>query len=294
MHPTYLETVKQLRDLCRETASIHGAVLLGSQIRDQAPGDQWSDLDVLLLVDEPAALLEKRDWLERFGEILCDGVKDTPIPSHDLVWSVRRVLFADNRAIDFSILPGSRTADIVYLHIPVHAVGYEVLYDDSGALDNLIRESLREATPSTPKLLPQSEVRQLVNDLLFTAVYACKKVRRGELWVAVSHLNEAVSQQLLPLVERHAAARGAPAGSIHYEGRFLETRAAPETLVLLEGCFASYDGVDLFRAADQVIALTQFLTEEIIASFGDIGDDLPFAEIKQLCAQVQHDEARQD
>jgi predicted nucleotidyltransferase len=105
MHPRYNETVENIKRWSQQTPNTHVTILLGSQVRKEFTGDEWSDLDVLLLVDDLQVYLRSDDWLNFLGERVCRVVEETPLDWIRLTWLVKRVLFADNRTIDFSILP---------------------------------------------------------------------------------------------------------------------------------------------------------------------------------------------
>lgn len=98
----------------REEKNIHAAIILGSQVRDEFKGDEWSDLDVLLLVDNPQVFLQTDTWLAFLGEIVCVIVEETNLDWVHLTWSVKRVLFTDNRTMQELL---ARTADTFALII---------------------------------------------------------------------------------------------------------------------------------------------------------------------------------
>ena len=53
MHPKYDETVDKIIAWSKRDSNIKGSLILGSQVRNELEGDEWSDLDVLLLADKP-------------------------------------------------------------------------------------------------------------------------------------------------------------------------------------------------------------------------------------------------
>jgi len=107
---------------------------LGSQVRQDFAGDEWSDLDILLLVDNPQVLLNGDAWLTNLGEVVCAIIEETSLNWLSLTWIVKRVLFTDNRTVDFSILPYERVDDVLSLNAEIHANGYQILYDDHPGL----------------------------------------------------------------------------------------------------------------------------------------------------------------
>jgi aminoglycoside 6-adenylyltransferase len=79
MHPQYAETIDQIRDWSRTNPNIEGVVIIGSQVRESLPADQWSDLDLMVLVNDPPALLDENGWLPTFGQPVCTFNEITPL-----------------------------------------------------------------------------------------------------------------------------------------------------------------------------------------------------------------------
>ncbi len=49
-----------IADWAREREDVRAVLVVGSQARTHPPADRWSDLDVVLFVDEPAAARRRR------------------------------------------------------------------------------------------------------------------------------------------------------------------------------------------------------------------------------------------
>ncbi len=266
MHPQYHASVEKIQRWSQQSPNIHAAVLLGSQVRKEFAGDEWSDLDVLLLVDDPQALLRDDAWLNFLGESICIIVEETPLDWIRLTWSVKRVLFTDNRTIDFSIMPYTRLDDVLAMNAEIHANGYRVLYDaQDGLVASKIAATLIPVKDEPPRVPTADELHQIVSELLFQLMFSGKKIKRNELWVAVSTLNQVVSSRLLQLIEYHVASSGRAHHRIRYEGRFLEQRAQADILAKLSGCFARYDATDAIHTIGNVLDLTEQLSREICA-----------------------------
>jgi predicted nucleotidyltransferase len=148
MHPKYHDTVHRLGAWCQEESAIQCALIHGSQARNEFEGDEWSDLDVLLLVDDPRALLDSDSWLASLGETICVVVEETRLDWIHLTWAVKRVLFADSRAVDFSIMPYDRVDDVLSLNAEVHAHGCDIIHDQTGALASRIDARSPGANPA--------------------------------------------------------------------------------------------------------------------------------------------------
>jgi len=61
-----------------------------------------------------------------------------------------------------------------------------------------------EAQPASPPA--PAEFLNAVNDFWYHAVWTAKKLRRGELWIAMSCLDSYMKRRLLQMIEWHARA----------------------------------------------------------------------------------------
>jgi len=285
MHSKYHETVEKLRIWSQREDNIHGALILGSQAREEFKGDEWSDLDVLLLAADPPLLLQNDTWPDFLGEIVCAIIEETPLGWLDLAWSTKRVLFADNRAVDFSIMPYDRVDDVLALNAEIHAYGYTTIYDDC-AMTSKIEATLADVKSAPPKVPTQDELHQTVNDFLFQLMFACKKIKRQELWVAVRCINQHINNRLLELIEYHTASVATTSQSIRYEGRFLEQRVHPSVLERLPHCFAKYDVADVIKTANYLLDTAQYLVKDICEENEYPFNECPFAQIRKLYAEM--------
>jgi hypothetical protein len=264
MHPKYEETIEKLKLWAYQERTIHGVLVLGSQVRPELTGDEWSDLDALLLVDNPQFLLQTDTWLTCFGETVCMTVEENYLDWLQLTWIVKRVLFADNRTVDFSILPYDRIDDVLPLNAEIHVRGYQVIYDDHDDLiASKVEATLANVHENPPQVPTENELNRLVRTLMFYLIYASKKAKRNELWVAVSCINQQISNLLLELIEYHVATISKESTLISYEGRFLEQRIDPGIQGELSRCFAKYDTDDAIRTIDHVIETIYRLTKDI-------------------------------
>ncbi|HNT76187.1 MAG TPA: aminoglycoside 6-adenylyltransferase [Anaerolineae bacterium] len=267
MHSKYTETIAQLKTWAQQDPTIHGVLILGSQVRKELTGDEWSDLDILLFADDPQTLLQSDVWLAFLGEVVCLVVEETPLAWLHLTWSVKRVLFADNRTVDFSMMPYDRLDDVLALNAEVHVNGYQVVYDDHpDALAAKIEATLATLKEVPPRIPAEAELRRTIHSLLFQLVFACKKIKRDELWVAVSCINQPINALLLQLIEFYTASVAKTSQRIRYEGRFLEQRIPSDLAVWLPRCFAQYEAHDAIQTAYHLLDFTRYLAQGICAA----------------------------
>jgi hypothetical protein len=107
--------------------------------------------------------------------------------------------------------------------------------------------------------------------------------------VAVSCINQQISNRLLELIEFHVAAVGTPSQSIRYEGRFLEQRVHPAILEELPECFAKYDVSDAIKAAGHLLDTAQRLAKDICEAQTYPFNEYPFDKIRKLYRDMFED-----
>jgi aminoglycoside 6-adenylyltransferase len=251
-----------IADWAREREDVRAAVVVGSQARIDVPADRWSDLDVLLFVDDPERLAEDAAWVEAFGAPVLTFLEPTAVGQ-----SVeRRVLYETGEDVDFPLLEASRWRELAGSRESsiVISRGFRVLHDELGIADALgsVSPPVESGPPPT-----QAAFAELASDFWYHALWVAKKLRRGEVFTAKGCLDGYLKARLVTLLEWHAGAVD-PAVDTWHDGRFLERWADPGALAALESAYAYYDLRDVARALWETIDLWQGLEEETAARLG--------------------------
>lgn len=290
MYSSYQSTVEKIIQWASQTPSVHAAIVIGSQLRTESPGDRWSDLDLLLLAEDPSVLIKCDEWLHQFGTPVCITQEVVTLEHLQLVWYVKRPLYADTQAIDFSILPFSRLEDVLQINRDIHACGYNIIYADSlESLEEKFQKSLQNvAGPQLPQVT-EAEVHALVSDLLYHIIWSIRKVKRHELWSAVHCINCYMKQHLLTLLEMYNAVTNKKINRVMYEGRLLESRMDPWVLEQLQGCFTKYDPTDVIATLANLYNLIFFLASEIANRQHYPFDHALFKDIKEMYEKLKID-----
>lgn len=186
----------------------------------------------------------------------------------------RRVMFADGTDVDLVPVPMERLDEIVATDamLPVLARGYRLLVDKDGRFAELAERvaaadptALHTAAPWPPT------ADQVVNEIasyLYHCVWTTKKLRRGELAVAVACQNGFQARTLLRFVEWQAKARSGGAANTFYEGRFLERWAPPETVAALPSTQARHDAADLGPTIVAALDVFAGVAREVASAVG--------------------------
>ena len=206
-------------------SDVHALVLLGSRARTTAPADQWSDHDFVIVVDDDEPWLRSDAWIAELGPALLSFVEDAATGGV----RERRVLFADGNDADFTVLPLSRLEPMLALPdvASVFARGFRVLVN-KGVLKDL-------PTVGSPA---REDYGALVHEFWYRAILTARKLRRGELHVAVQSCNCA----LRTLLRRALALEARTAGrDAWHSGRFFEGWVDPRWRAPMAATIATED-----------------------------------------------------
>jgi aminoglycoside 6-adenylyltransferase len=263
---------------------MRAALVLGSRARTDTPSDAYSDLDLLLLAEEPNRYLDDAGWVAEIGRLRVTFVEETATGSG----RERRVLFDGGLDVDFSIFPVALFADLApalehiaaSADIPTaasederralelaHALrdvtrrGIRILADKDGLLARALPLLDRLPAADASPLPTTHDFAETANDFWYHAVWTAKKLRRGELWVAKSCCDSYMKALLLRVLAWHARAVRGVADTWH-GGRFVERWADPAALAALRDTYARYDAADVKLALFATMDLFRRLATE--------------------------------
>jgi len=260
---------------------VRALLVVGSQARANVPADRWSDLDIVLIVDDPEPYAEDPSWVSEFGRPLLTFLEDTPVGQRE-----RRVLYETGEDVDFPLFPATALEQLEQSENAAHllARGYRMLVDRIALGERLSRIAAGAEQPPPPT---QHDFTQLASDVWYHALWAAKKLRRGEVFTAKGCLDGYMKARLVTLLEWHARAVD-PSVDTWHDGRFVERWADPGALAMLEKAYAYYDVRDVARALWETIDLWQGLEEETASRLG-FELDLDHAELRRRVAEVVPD-----
>ena len=195
-------------------------MLVGSQARAETPADEWSDVDIVLFVDDPRPFATEADWLAAFGTPELTFLERAVVGGGP----ERRVLFDDGLEVDFALFPAAAiAAAAAYPEAASTAArGYRVLYDEVG-----LEAALAGRTGDGAE--PRRNPAEIVNDFWYHALWTAKKLRRGETLSARNCLECRLKGLLLEIAREHALRRD-PGTDTWHRDRFVEQWADPRTI----------------------------------------------------------------
>lgn len=166
--------INDLVALLRPDRDMVALVLGGSTVVGGQKADEWSDVDVLLVVNEGALrrFHPALDWLTPLGEVYAFSQSATPISR------TTRICFADFRRLDVVITTEAGLAEVA----PGWSAETETLFSRSQVVDWVLADTY---TRPAPPLISDEQFAALVNDFWFKAMLALTKVVRDDLLIAL-------------------------------------------------------------------------------------------------------------
>ena len=234
----------RLQGIAAQEASVKAVIVIGSATRQEVPTDEFSDLDLIIATTQP------EDWLygnmpDRLGEMRMSFTEPTLGGGTE-----RRMLFEGSLDVDLIVFTPEQLTQAVLDGQAgwVMNRGYAVLHDTMGASE-LIARHIRHKVEFTP--MKEAEFTDVVNDFFFHAVWADKKLRRGEIWTAKMCIDAYMKRLLQRVIELDRCTET----DVWHDGRFLDRWAGEETTAALTGCFARYAPAGMTAALRETVRL---------------------------------------
>jgi len=133
----------------------------------------------------------------------------------------------------------------------------------------------------------EAALLDLTTDFWATALWAARRVRKGDVFVGVDAVNGAMKRSVVTLLGWHALSVD-PDAPAREAGRGVESWADAGALSALELAYAHYDLRDVARALWETIDLFQGLEEETASRLA-LAPDLDYAMLRQHVADVVRD-----
>ncbi len=256
----YLQLEQRFAEWAQTQTAIHAVIIVGSRARTDHPADEWSDLDLVAFAGEAASYLHDPAWLNTFGDVIA-AISDS-FGQHDREWVA---LYAGGCKLDVAFLsidpaatPTLQAMLDVFPYPNVLERGVRILVDKTAPGPSQL---LRLPIPTALSLPTEDEFTEAIGHMLLDAVKTAKFIRRHDLWRAKHMCDGELKQQLLKMLEWHAATQPAQR-DIWYDGRYLDEWADRRALSLLPQTFAAYQVDDLRRALLATHLLYRWLAQE--------------------------------
>lgn len=257
---SYEDLIARFTAWAEQAENVRAAVIIGSRARTDHPADEWSDLDIIILADDPEPYWQTAAWLQHIGTPWLTFVEPTP----DGRGFERRVLFAPGLDVDFVPSPIAAFRHMLAAGLPPDVAdtlrrGTRFLVDKDD-LAALLPELPAEPTAVDPP--SEQEFLNLIHNFWYHTLWTAKHLRRGELWWAKAGCDMHLKHLLQKMLEWHTRTTRGASVDTWLRGRFLEEWADPRAVRELVAAFAHYDTEDVWRALLATMALFEWLERE--------------------------------
>jgi aminoglycoside 6-adenylyltransferase len=243
MDPLYSELLGKIITYADGCSDICYLAQIGSQASRQQIADEYSDLDLLLVVKDVKKFFIFEDWLYPFGDLWITFTESVP----EANYYERRAIYKNGVEVDFVLIDEAiLLQDVNRLPIAREICSQNpVVLLNRNAIGLTVNKLKQEKKPfefPTPQ-----EFVNLVSDVYFHYLWAYKKLLRGEYWVALRCIDTYLKDRLLTMIEWYEHTRHGADYITFYQGRFLEQWIDPDLAAELALVFSRYDPDEMER-----------------------------------------------
>ncbi len=236
--------------------NIRLALVWGSRARKINPADQWSDLDIVIVTNNPDEILSSNDWLGNIGIPKIVYLENCLGNNKE-----RRVLFDNGLDIDFPVLSCQRFREISNSPeiLAILNRGMRILFDKDNLTADL--KVSNEYIPSQP-MPNQEKFINSINAFWYHSVWAAKKLRRGELFQAKYACDVWIKHLLTDLIKWQTYCKNDQNYDTWHDYRFFERWVDPTILTKMQNVYAHYDKEDIWNALFSTMNLFREISKE--------------------------------
>lgn len=242
--------------------NIRAALIVGSRARENKPADKWSDLDLVIFANCPDQLLLNTDWIERIAQPYITFLEQTAVGES----KERRFLFEDGLDVDFAVFP-SGSIDRLVNASEVQKVlsrGKRVLIDK----DDITRNFTNKALVNNDFIPTYDVLINDINDFWYHAVWAAKKLCRGEILAAKSVCDVYLKQLLIKMIKLQSKIKNGVNFDTWHGYRFFEEWANSYIIDRFKSVFSYYDEQDIWSALKNTMNLYREISVDVSALLG--------------------------
>ena len=253
----------------KQQDSIRAMLLTSTRAVPNAPLDEYSDYDVVLVVKDIHLFFEDRSWVEEFGNVLVPYWDPIHLdPDHGIEKVANVIQYADGLKIDFTLWSVELMRKIIEVSVLQAELdaGYRVLLDKDNLTDEMQPPTYKAYIPTRPT----NEVYQkTIEDFFSDAPYVAKCLLRGELFPVKWALDYDMKHVFLrPMLEWRAEIDhgwSIPVGAL---GKGLKKKLSPKIWNQLENTYAGAEVDGNWEALFCTMALFRQVAMEVGEALG--------------------------
>ncbi|NLD93686.1 MAG: aminoglycoside 6-adenylyltransferase [Fibrobacter sp.] len=238
--------------------------LIGSASNTDTLYDDYSDIDLIVVVNNLPQYFENAEWLHSIDEVWMTFTESAPDLNH---WE-RRCIFKNGIDVDFVLVDKTKLIsdnnEFPVLKEICHTT-LKVLFDN----ENIIRKFNSIISEEKELSFPdETEYNNTINDFYFHYLWTFKKCLRGEYWIALQCLNGYLKQRTLTMLEWYEHSLHGKNYDTFYNGRYLEKWVEKSLIDKLRETFSSYSKESIINALVANKKLFTNIAKETATKYG--------------------------
>jgi len=263
------QVITKLIQWAEQRDAIRAMLLTSTRAVPNATVDEFSDYDVVLVVEDIHPFHEERSWLQDFGDVLVtywDPIY--PDPDYGLGKLGNVTQYADGLKIDFTLWPLELLQKIVQSPVlPAEMdAGYRILLDKDNLTKGIKSPTYTAYIPVPPT---NESYQKAIEEFFSDPPYVAKCLLRGELLPAKWCLDYDMKHiYLRPMLEWLMGLNhnwSLPTGSL---GKGLKKKLPPQIWSQLEDAYAGADTADNWEALFRTMTLFRQVAMEVGKGLG--------------------------
>lgn len=250
------EKLIQIIQWSENNNNIRALLQTSSLVNPHAPIDEFSDLDIEIVVEDLDQFLTNDDWILLFGSYISKIVEGTECFSG--LHAMRMVLYKDHVKVDYKIWSVSNFKEMVTSKKVYEDwdIGYKVLLDKDQLTVNMKPPSYEYFFIQKPD---ENKFNQILNDFWWDTTYVAKCLARDEIFYAKFMTENVIrTDYIIPVTEWLIAENNGWNLSTNKHGRLFKKYLSENNWIQLEATFSGASLADNWRA---LFAMCDWISE---------------------------------
>jgi hypothetical protein len=246
------DAIARLTSVLEPDETVHGLAVIGSLAQPGAQTDDWSDLDIVLVVADAALprFWPSVEWLDCLGDTYTSSLAE------DRGMRTVRMWYQDGRRVDVVIVNESDIEEFAHRNDSPVRYGCRVLFSRSSRIGAALSSVAPGEAPPDPAA---HDLGRMCNDFWFKGMLAVSKLARRDLLVAL-HLTLDMIRDCCVL---GMLLRDREAGTRHHR----EGRADDPFVRALEMTRQPYTALGLLHAIGQSAVAFEVLAARLVEGY---------------------------
>ncbi len=246
---SYNSIMQKLVSFAHETDMIQAMILFGSRARETNVADQYSDYDIIFLVQDVDYFLNTDQWMNQIDKFYISFQEPTAAGGQE-----RRVFFSDAMDMDFLFYDANNSESLAADPTIQSFLsrGYLMLVDKINFSDVIERNKPSELK-EIKAVFTEKEFVNLANTFWFHSIWSVKKILRGETWSAKCCVDGYMKDLLRQMLECYSKAVHSKTFDVWHDGRFFDYWVDDKIKQQLKTAYGTYDAEDILRALNNTM-----------------------------------------